>query len=75
MLERLKQLQMYLNGSEREQFLDYNAARFFTGSVTFSEDEMVGTLYLETGHVTKVDEGALSGQNIGSPESRVSILK
>ena len=46
MLERLKQLQMYLNGSEREQFLEYYAARFFTGSVTFSEDEMVGTLYL-----------------------------
>ena len=61
MLERLKQLQMYLNGSEREQFLEYYAARFFTGSVTFSEDEMVGTLYLENGHVTRVEEGEPEG--------------
>lgn len=61
MLERLKKLQMYLNGSESERFLDYYAARFFTGSVTFAEDEMIGTLYLDQGYVTRVEEGEPEG--------------
>ncbi len=65
MLERLEKLREYLNGSESERFMNYYAARFFTGKVTIQEDEEIGTLCLENGHVTDV--------NLGKPKDGIDL--
>lgn len=61
MISKLEKTQEYLNGCEREQFLNYYAAKYFTGSVTIAEDEEVGTFYFEEGHCVKVAEGEPEG--------------
>ena len=53
MLERLEKVQTYLNGTEREQFLGYYCAEHYTGCLCIVEDDDVGTLYLDKGHITK----------------------
>ena len=66
MMEKLKKLQEYINGSEAEEFLEYYYGKFFTGSMTFIEDGEPGTLYFDKGHVYKVESAIpLEGVDIG----------
>lgn len=57
MIERLKKVQEYLNGSEKEKFLGYYYAEHYTGNLCIVEEGEVGCLHLTNGHVDKVSIG------------------
>lgn len=65
MKEKMLKLKEYMNGPYGEDFRNYYYGRFFTGSMTFGENEERGTLYLENGIVTKA--------KVGIPENGIDV--
>lgn len=66
MEEKISKLMEYINGPYGDAFRNYYYGRFFTGSMTFGEEEECGTIYIENGYVTKAEAGIPStGIDIG----------
>lgn len=55
--EKIEKLKEYINGIYGEEFRQAYYGKFFTGSMTFTEDQESGTIYLEQGVVTHTEEG------------------
>ena len=61
MRSKVETLREYLNGAYGEEFREYYYGKFFTGSMSFCEDQESCTIYLENGVVTRVEEGLPEG--------------
>lgn len=61
MIERAEKLKDFINCAYGEEFREYYYGKFFTGSMSFTEDDESCTIYLERGVVTKVETGLPEG--------------
>jgi len=66
MLENLKKTQKLINETENEKWLGFYYGRFFTGSITFGEEGINGTLYFLNGYAYAYEAGIpITGIDIG----------
>lgn len=61
MMERADKLREYINGSYGEEFREYYYGKFFSGSMSFTDDGETATLYFKNGAVNDVREGYPEG--------------
>ncbi len=66
MLENLTRVQKLINDTENEKWMGFYYGRFFTGSITFGEENVQGTIYFRDGKAYDFELGApLTGIDVG----------
>lgn len=66
MLENLARVQKLINENENEKWMGFYYGRFFTGSITFGEENVQGTMYFRDGKAYDFEMGTpLTGIDVG----------